>query len=751
MAEIVIKLVNGELAGKTMQGVTKEVNAAALALKKAEAGTQDFVNASGRLEQAKKLQADMKTQIDATSKASDSLKGSFGGILNQIPGFSQASSVLGQVKGGVGGLTSAFGTLKGAIVSTGIGALVIALIALVGWFAKTDAGANVLSGVFKALGNIVDVLFSKLWNIGDTLKQLFSDPIGFFTNLGEDMAKAAVEGYEFAQAMDAIEDQARALKVLEAETEKAVTGLILQSKNVGLTYKERIELLDKASQIEKKNHEQQLANAIALENLLQADFDRAKSRGTDTDELDQKLKDAQIARINLEKDSINLQEKIDNRRTALLEKQQADQEKAHQAELKRLEERRKAEQKAYEEELAAAGNIEDLKLALRADGADKEIAKIKLDTKRKIDAFKGTDEQVIQQILLAQELQEQQVQAVKDKYAKQAADTDKKNKADQAAADKKALDEKIAGIDLASSTELNQLNATHLAGLVSTSEYVARSQQLAIDGETKKLALIKAAHGVESKEYQDQFAKILGLQKAANDSFIKETAELNKKMTQAVAGTLGVFANLFGELASNFEQGTQQYKDFATAQAVISTIQGAINAYTSALAIPYVGEVLAPIAAAGALAAGYAQVNKIQNTKIAAPVKAETGGLLVGRRHAQGGIDVNAEDGEFIINRTAVQNIGVDRLMDMNSKFSRKMEAGGPVNPFADRGPIASARSSAAGASSDDMKEHVDRLIEAMNQRIDRIQVQNVMTAPDKSGYKDKIDVLNKIKGEANV
>ena len=46
--------------------------------------------------------------------------------------------------------------------------------------------------------------------------------------------------------------------------------------------------------------------------------------------------------------------------------------------------------------------------------------------------------------------------------------------------------------------------------------------------------------------------------------------------------------------------------------------------------------------------------------------KFETGGLVGGRRHSQGGTLIEAERGEFVMSRNAVQSIGVDNLEAMN-------------------------------------------------------------------------------------
>ena len=55
-------------------------------------------------------------------------------------------------------------------------------------------------------------------------------------------------------------------------------------------------------------------------------------------------------------------------------------------------------------------------------------------------------------------------------------------------------------------------------------------------------------------------------------------------------------------------------------------------------------------------------------------LKFEDGGLVGGRRHSQGGTMINAEQGEFVMSRNAVDAIGVENLNRMNQG------GGGAVN-----------------------------------------------------------------------
>lgn len=100
-------------------------------------------------------------------------------------------------------------------------------------------------------------------------------------------------------------------------------------------------------------------------------------------------------------------------------------------------------------------------------------------------------------------------------------------------------------------------------------------------------------------------------------------------------------------------------KAAAIAQATMATAGAAIEAYKSAAAIPYVGYVLAPAAAAGAIALGMAQVAQIK----AQPTGYKEGGFVgfTGYR------DPNAVAGEvhgseYVMDRKTTRDLGVNNL-----------------------------------------------------------------------------------------
>ena len=94
-----------------------------------------------------------------------------------------------------------------------------------------------------------------------------------------------------------------------------------------------------------------------------------------------------------------------------------------------------------------------------------------------------------------------------------------------------------------------------------------------------------------------------------------EDAMQQLEMARWQAALSGV-SDILGDMASVVDDGSKEGKEkakkLAVTQGTINAISAAIGAYASASSIPVVGWVMGPIAAAAALAAGMANVNKIK-------------------------------------------------------------------------------------------------------------------------------------------
>lgn len=671
MAELVVKLVNGELAGKTAQSIAKEITACAIAAKKAEVGTAEWVKAHEKLEAAKKLQGDLKKQIDSTTTASDGLKKSFGGVLNQIPGFSAATSALQSMKGGVGGLTSGFGLLKGAIIATGLGALIIAVTSVVGWFTKTEAGANMLSGAFKAMGAVIDTLMSRIWNISNTLKELWNNPAEFFKNLGKDIKQAATEGYDLVQTFDDIEDRQRNLEIAAKVSENVIDQLMLQAKNVGKTYKERLDLLDEADQLTRQTYQNQLNLSKEYLAAVDREVEAAKKTGTFGDELADKRKNAVLAYLDLKGQEIQTEEKIANRREQILGKQEKAQEKADDA-------KQKAADKEARDLEASLKQLEDIRVQAIRNEEEQEIAEINLKFQRMLEESTLQGAQRLELEKLIEETRGQEIQAIKDKYiAEEAA---KKEKADAEKANKDQKD---------------------------------KADQLKRENDLKE-----------------------GKNAIAN-------AQLSTMNTVLSAGQ-----ELLGQDEKTRKEHAELIKGFAIGQVISDTEREIAGYYASPASTMTLGVVGSFKAFAALIRAGLA-INRISRQKFT--LGGIPDGVLRGPSHAQGGIPLEAEGQEIILTRGVYRNPG---LRSMASAINvagggRSFESGGPTNPFdMSRGPVSSGRAS-AGSSFDpiaDLKNAILSQTDAINRRIDRIQVVNNLQDTEKG-----LKTLNMLRDEADV
>ena len=132
---------------------------------------------------------------------------------------------------------------------------------------------------------------------------------------------------------------------------------------------------------------------------------------------------------------------------------------------------------------------------------------------------------------------------------------------------------------------------------------------------------------------------------------IKLEEQLDTVRMESASNTLGALAQLAQAGRSTFELG----KALALAQAIIDAYGAGNKVLNSKLPFP-----TNVIAMAGVIATGLNNVAKIRSQKFGA------GGLAGGRLHSQGGTMIEAEKGEFVMSRNAVQSIGTETLSQMN-------------------------------------------------------------------------------------
>lgn len=128
------------------------------------------------------------------------------------------------------------------------------------------------------------------------------------------------------------------------------------------------------------------------------------------------------------------------------------------------------------------------------------------------------------------------------------------------------------------------------------------------------------------------------------------------------------------ELAAAKAKANKRAMKIEIAQAIASTAMAAINAYSSAAKVPFIGWTLAPIAAGMATAAGLLQIATIRKQHQAEAAGYYSGGYTGGRRYRrEAGV---VHEGEFVANHQAVNNSSIRPAFDLIDRAQRSNTVG---------------------------------------------------------------------------
>jgi hypothetical protein len=235
----------------------------------------------------------------------------------------------------------------------------------------------------------------------------------------------------------------------------------------------------------------------------------------------------------------------------------------------------------------------------------------------------------------------------------------------------RAIKEKLTAIQIANEKEV--INKAYLASLkdIATQELQVLAQQVQASLGVIQTALsdfskvAQLAQQVDSEQAKKRYI--------AQNELDKKQATSKEQLEAKLLANKKAFAKEEDELK---RKAFNENKKIQIAQAVIATLQSAVGAFSSLAPIPVVGPFLAAAAAASALVFGYRQVDLIRKTEYQSPLalsESESsegtakynpgrnyakGGMIGGRRHAEGGTLIEAEKGEAIMTRGAVASFG---------------------------------------------------------------------------------------------
>lgn len=221
-----------------------------------------------------------------------------------------------------------------------------------------------------------------------------------------------------------------------------------------------------------------------------------------------------------------------------------------------------------------------------------------------------------------------------------------------------------------------------------------------------------------------------------------QTAEIEKRYEKEISRAEGNTYRIAklekqkeAEIAKAKNEANKKMYSMQVMQAIAQTATGAINAYSSAAAIPVVGYILAPIAAAMAVAAGMVQVANIKKQQAASESAgyAEGGFTEDGDKYKPAGI-VHA--GEWVASQKLVRNPRVRPILNRLEYAQRNN-----VEPFMAMDDVSMRLTAptmiAHGGSSSGGRELLETM-EKLNKRLNDPLVSVVTVSGDKGIDKEK-------------
>lgn len=258
-------LSEAERKGARGEELKNKINEVTDALKGAEEETQRYYRNVGNYKEAIIEAANANIpfveQINQMVTSVTGLKDYLSGVKEEMVA----------VTSGTSGLTKVLKLLKVALVSTGIGALVVALGSLVSWFTKTQKGIETANKIMGAFGATLNVIIDRVSKLGSALVNLFTgnfkqsgeDAKAVFSGIGKEIADETKQAWKLAEVLNEIDKKEVMLSMSRAANRAEIEKLKKAADDQTLSTQERIKAAEKAAEIEKKdlNVQTQLAEA----------------------------------------------------------------------------------------------------------------------------------------------------------------------------------------------------------------------------------------------------------------------------------------------------------------------------------------------------------------------------------------------------------------------------------------------------------------------------------------------------------
>ena len=532
------------------------------------------VKSNKGVKDVKDLNKEISNTKTEAKGASDSLDKVSGGAIGKFNGL----------KGSIGGVVKGFKSLKFAIIASGIGALLLAVVAVGKAFTSSEEGQNKFAKIMGVIGSVTGNLVDMLANLGENLISVFENPKQAIIDLKNLIVENITNRFE--ALIDTVGFLGSAFKKVFSGD---FSGAMDDAKKAGSSYVDTLtgvkDTLSKVTEGVKEMSNEIAKDAKAASNIADQ---RAKA-----DKLDRKL--------------ITERAEANRKRAELLDKA-AQKEKFTAAErIKFLEDAGKIEDDITAKEIRAA------QLRYEAKVVENSLSK---STKEDLDKEAELKARLIN--LETAKLTKQKLVSSQVVGAKREEAAEIKAIEDKAIADRKAIEELEANTEeekraLKLQKEKEKFESAILLATeqgISTQE-LERSQEESLQAMRDEFAQIDTDR--EAKREADK--KVIDDKAVADAKLISDAKiEIARREQDAKSAALNGYASALSSVSNVVGQETQKGKALAIASSLVNTyaaITGQLKAFSG---VPVPGYAIAQAVATGV--AGFANVKKIASVKV---------------------------------------------------------------------------------------------------------------------------------------
>ena len=260
---------------------------------------------------------ELNKALSDTNKQTDGLNSTMANATEAIDKYTGgAASGFKALVGGVKSFVVGMKTVKGALISTGLGAFVVVLGSLFAYFTQTSRGADKLAEAMGGLGAAVKVVIDRFVGLGESLVKFFTGDFkgavkgikDAFAGLGDEITRETKAGSALAKQLDDIEDRERDLIKMRAAANVQLTEARLIADDQTKSVEEREKAVRRVNELETKVAKAEQANAQAYVKYLK----EKKRLGETTDADLLALAEAEAKVDEMRSESLRRQKKLQN-------------------------------------------------------------------------------------------------------------------------------------------------------------------------------------------------------------------------------------------------------------------------------------------------------------------------------------------------------------------------------------------------------------------------------------------------------